>query len=419
MRYHTELISGMFIIVLCALASCVPKPTTDKAEHTSSPSLEVIDTSQVTATPTTAITGIPASGKTPETTPTTPSGRLFVWWNGFPSGYGELNSDDGLFQVVQPASTAVVNPADSVALAFSNRSDKIAYLTYNEELSLNIADIKLENSIINKVEPLKWIIDKIDLGEEIHIQWGPQDKTVLVINDAGGSDSIVYSINENRADYLSDSCSILIGTDYGNGLELWCKLQNESEGYLILQGDGLLRREIKLPVDGSIVVKDVLFSNKGNSALIVTSDDKIMVMADTGEAVDTTIKSVDSLWNLPQSFYWSSDDSLALVYGVSILCPPFFNDIKVQHSERPCWHAVNPKTGEIIWYPTEELASAIDSTWDRINGTDYPAAISPDGNWLALSLREGGLRYLVLTHLYNGQTRVVGNFESAAMVWTP
>jgi hypothetical protein len=93
--------------------------------------------------------------------------------------------------------------------------------------------------------------------------------------------------------------------------------------------------------------------------------------------------------------------------------------MKGKYSERPCWHVVDTNTGNTIWHPTEELASAINSTWDRIDGTDYPAVISPDGIWLALSLRESGLRHTLITSLKTSQTQVVGDFESSAMLWIP
>lgn len=415
MRYPANLISGMFIIVLFSLTSCAPKPMTDKAEHTASPSLEVTDTSKVTAT--TTITGIPASGKTPEIAPTAPNGQLYIWWDGFPAVYGELNLEDSSFKFMQPASSAVVNPADSVALAFSNHSNQIAYLTLGDDFDLHVADLELNDSVVNKVELPKWITAKIDMGEKIPMRWGPQDNTLLVINDEGGSDSIVYSIKENQMDYLADGCSTLVNID--SSLELWCELQNETDGYLVLRGDGQLRRNSILPIDNSMPVKNVSFNNKGDKALVETSSGETIVVMNTGDSVDIAIKPVDGSWSLPQSLYWFADDSLALVYGISDLCPPFFNDIKGQYSERPCWHVVNPKTGEIIWHPTEELASAIDSTWDRIDGTDYPAAISPDGKWLVLSLREGGLRYTLITSLKTSQTQVIGDFEPAAMIWVP
>jgi hypothetical protein len=412
-------IIGMFVIIFLALTSCIPKSMIDKTLYVSSPTFISTGEVQTTSLPTQTVASIPTGGRSSGTIPTTPDGQLLLWWNGFPSIYGEFNIDDSMFNNVQPASPAVVNPADSVALAFSIHSDQIAYLTYDEKLALHVADIELKNSVTNILEPPEWIVEKIDMGKNIQMRWGPQDKTILIVNDEGGDSSIVFSIDENKIEYLSDGCSTLRSARDGKSLELWCKLKDNSDEYLVLQGSGQSRRETNLPADDSMVVEDTAFSNEGNSVLMVTSDNKIEIATNIGDVVDTTIKLADSIWSLPQSLYWSSDDSLALVYGASILCPQFYNSEKGQRFERPCWHVVNPKTGEIIWFPTEELASSMDSTWDRIDGTNYPAALSPDGTWLAMSFREGGIRYLVLTSIQDLQSKVVGNIETASMFWTP
>lgn len=406
MKYHALQPIGTFAFLLgLFLAACQP----------------ITQTELITPSPTiSAPTREPTMATRVSETSTTPSGQLYVWSDGFPSVFGILEvNNPNMIQPVQPTSSSIADPTQAVALAFSNNLDRIAYLTHTDELELHVADIDLAEGTTVKLERLTWLINKLDAGERISLYWGPGDKTVLIINDEEGEDGVVFLIDENRTEYLSEGCNHFSSINSVQGPALWCRLRQPADSYLVLQGDGRLRLEQALPPVDTVDVKEVALARDGKTALLIMDDGKVLLAKSNGERVETPIKYAERLWRIPRHLHWSLDDSLALVYGNSSQCPLFFNDETNQHLVRPCWHVIDSRTGSLIWHPTAELASAISSTWDRINATDYPAALSPDGTWLALSFREGGLRYLVLTSLDYSHTELVGNFTATGLIWKP
>jgi hypothetical protein len=419
------------LIMALFAASCAPAPGSEVTtpgspkNQATSPSItaSTADASPVATaieTPTPAPTHGPSPIETPALVTMPPAGQLAVWIEAFP---GMLTIYDARSIATphsfQAISEAIAHPRSPSGLAFSANSDQVAYLQYEDELTLTIADLGLTTINQTTLEDLEWLISKIERGDKIPLYWGPHDKTVLIVDPDGGDNDVLFIAEDSSIEYISNGCGELSRGGTTTGTALWCRVRPPAQGYVVLYSDGQVRRDTVLPNGDLLNVNEVAFHSNSHSSLIIDSSGKVMVLHGDSEPVETPVEYGDRLRRLPRHLYWSLDGSLALVYGNSANCPPFFNDEANEHIARPCWHILDPQTGAILWYPTDELASTLHSTWDRIDGTSYPAAISPDGLWLAMSLRESGIRYFLVISLSDSEATMVGNFAATALMWKP
>jgi hypothetical protein len=419
------------LMIALFLASCAPGPVSDAPtsgpptdQTTSQPgnTRTVIASPRAVATqtPIPPTIGSPTATETP-TIAAAPSGRQLILWNeAFPGVLSILDADaiqtPGSYPVIAQVFAEPVRP---MGLAFAAAADKVAYLTYEDGLVLTIADLELTPITELHLEEIDWLVDLIERGDTIPFYWGPHDKSVLIIDPNGGDQNVLYLVNDNRIEYIADGCRHLSLAESKVVPALWCKAKPPVQGFVVLQSDGEVRREAALPRSGVISIMEAAFHADGQSILSIGASGKVELIRSQNNPIETAIEYVSGVRRLPRNLYWSRDGTLALVYGNSAQCPLFFNDMTNEHTTRPCWHVLDSQSGVIVWYPTDELAATMQSTWDRIDGTTYPAALSGDGSLLAMSLRESGIRYFLVISLRESEARIVGNFAATALVWKP
>ena len=79
---------------------------------------------------------------------------------------------------------------------------------------------------------------------------------------------------------------------------------------------------------------------------------------------------------------WSQDGRNVLVYGYGnpkSLCPQWMRE---KLEDRPCWLVLDANTGKVVWSPAGEI-TGLDIPWEYLSLV-HGAALSPDGNWLAM-----------------------------------
>lgn len=406
---QTRITATPTILDTILVASSTPTPliitsttsatsTRPVASSTSTPRNILSPTATVVNTPTTtANTEIDNAGRTE---------RIYVWDI---THYGFLDPDsfNAAIHVLYPSNPDFKGPDKAEALAFSDYSGQVAYLTKGEQ---NHLELWVANLDLTETTSL-WIDDKNWLGitsifDLVLMRWGLGDQFIIMETDKdkyveGEYFGVVYSIKDHSAIQLLGRCNTILVSPESKGLALGCPmLSGDDRITLVLEQDGSKEMVSSLP-DDAMAVKDWIFSPDGSQVLYVTKDDKLNlsdVNLSTTEKLPIGYASPEYSLVLRKVLQWSRDGTRLLIYGddggVGI-CPTL----------TPCWVVVERSTFEIIWKPDEKVIANAAST------------LSPDGERIVFFRMLPPFREVIVVQVDGRKTDLIYDWAVETFYW--
>ncbi len=382
------------------IPSATPAPDKPKTEET--PTNPILTTTIPELSPT----------PTPSATSTTIfNSGIFVWGKNL---YGFLTPEsEQLYQIdrISPKDSNVLGPASAISLVFSDYSNQVAYLTYQNELvELWVADLSLQNT--QKI----WSDDENLLGysssyDVIKLTWGPGEKFIFLENR---SYIIVYNLQEQSYLQLSGPCDHVVVSPTVKVISLLCPLKDDEAVYLVLGQDGNFLKTDTIPEGKVFIVTDWVFSSDGSRILVATPQNELLITDTEGVSLELPAEYTPPRWDVTQRvLQLSQDGSKIFVFGydqTTNRCPEIV---------LPCWLVLDAYTGKIIWYPNERTAEGFGaSSWDGY-GANWDATLSPDGDQVVLFIATEFSQFGIVSSIYTNETHVlVVEFIPIAVKWS-
>lgn len=390
--------------------------TTESSTPTQPPIISPIATAQIESTPT-----LPSTSIAPTETPITkkPFGNIYVW-NADPPSYGviDLDAEPWALKILMPAEPEKAGPDRALTVSFSRFSNQIAYVTsFSEELELWISDANLTQSSVVWADEERRLGSNLDT-EQLRIFWEGNDNFVVLESNTDNPHTVIYNLSSGTTTQLTGKCSQIDQSPVSARLALWCPGAGQPPQYTLLESDGI-QNTTDVPPSDPIRILEWTFSPNGETVIYANDQDEVALINPDKSIMKLPVKYSQFPWSVPTNFHWSHNGSQVLVYGYSQngLCPQFYNSEFLQYQERPCWILFDSASGNEIWWPKDDLAQMIDTSWDSINDTVYEASLSPDTQWLASSLRESGIRYFLIASLVDDQVVTIGDFTASKLAW--
>jgi hypothetical protein len=289
--------------------------------------------------------------------------------------YSTTMSVQSAINPIAPQSNNVIGPTDNaVALGFSEHSNQVAYLiNENNKINLWIGDIELTDVRLSWSD-LDSLIGALSDYNQISLKWIVRDNFIIISNE---SNNILYSLADNSAFELSSSCNMIAKSPKTDHNAIWCPLASSSNKYIVLENDGKYLLTSLFP-DKFTLANDWNISPSGDKILYANEENNIIIMDEDSNQILLPVKYISPRWDIPMRvFQWSGDESRILVYSQD-------KDKQFCSNNGPydtCW-LVFDSTGDLVWSPSGEYMFS-----------DFDAALSNDGKWLASFMMVAPDRY--------------------------
>jgi hypothetical protein len=298
-------------------------------------------------------------------------------------------------------------PAKSYTVTYSQDQKLIAYFLPNEDTSnaeIWISDLPLCSPTL--------IFEDHDsrIGNPksyTYFQWGPGDKSIILKSDENEFPMFVYSLYNHEVEFWQGVCDDIVHLDKTNEIVVGCSHDGK---YSYLHPSGMISTVATNPkLDGNPVVA-WSFSNGGDAAYI-TSTNEVYLLRGNGQKTKLPLEGY-ALINIPfglDPLHWSANGERLLVLAYDPLenrCP----------RDLACWFVVDGESGEIVWWLKPETIDE-EIYWDEIN-TMFPAALSPDGEQLAIQYYKVGMLTSII-QISSDKVLIQDNVFSDQMAWPP
>ena len=339
---------------------------------------------------------------------------------------------------------AVADPFQAFAFAFSNYSQRLAYLTKNEatgRVELWMADLPLCNVELLWEDVDYWFGDysRIKTSGGLKVHWGPGDQSIL-ISLHESNHALIYSLNTGESLLWSGACDWIVRSPASGRLALGC-LPGEAAGSdaWTLEVDGAVQSGPPPEKDRLVQVLDWSFSPDGSRVLFANAVPyqvkkvgtydikffKIGVMEQDGSLLELPITWSNFLiednfygyYNPKRGLQWSQDGSKLLAIGFenaneNEFCPP----------GDPCWFVFDARSGTIQWYLTNEAAGYSLEKWNSNEANAevqflQEATLSPDGEWIAIFSQFAQFKHFDVFSLSTNQRIRLGFYNQTNLYW--
>lgn len=297
------------------------------------------------------------------------------------------------------------DPAKSYAASFSQDQKLIAYYLPQGKSSageLWVSDVTLchptliytdDNGLIN------------ESSSYAYFQWGPGDKTVIFRSDESEFPMLIYQLENQQVELWQGVCEDILYLDKTNEVVVGC---SHNEKYSYLHQDGRVTTADRIHEQAGATVVTWSFSKEGNAAYI-TSAHEVYLLQRNGKKIKLPLKGFTpfNLWD-PDPLHWAAEKNRLLVLAYDPAegrCPP----------DRACWFVIDGQSGEIIWWLRPEITES-QLYWNEID-TTHPAAISSDGELLALQYFQTSLKYLLIVRVSTSEVLTKADVYSDQMAW--
>lgn len=305
-------------------------------------------------------------------------------------------------------------------LAFANDSPFVAYIRgdVNQPKApreLWIADLSLKNIEKVWIDEDNWLGDIGDafVDGNSDIVWGPFDRYILMWSylPEKSERMIVYDIERKEVYKWTGDCNRLAKSQLSNRLSVWCIIQNGDMSYAVLEPDGVFFTKTA-PEKFFADTRAWRFSPDGDRVLFLGDDLRWRFTDQNQQTNDIPVRYVENFrYSSPKAmnFQWSRDSQRLLVFGKPddlSLCPYPTLDINSKAEKRGCWFVIDTQTRGVIWSITESVIATVNLSVENAS-IDYNAALSPDGQFVILTItdfRLGYRDYLVVTSLVTGES---------------
>jgi hypothetical protein len=299
-------------------------------------------------------------------------GEIYVWGPPFYTSLDPRYSFHLLPVVVSPGGDNLPSPGDAKGLVFSNYSQQVAYIHELEDKTLELwmAGLDLQEIALLWTDNSGVFRDR-GIGYDYRMHWGPNDQSIFIgiQKDSSGTieyTRVVYTLSDQIATTLSDSCIEIGKSPQTNQMAVWCPIENQGTSrYVVIETNGTQWVSDTLPIPSRITALDWTFSPDFNRILYVTDQDTLAIVDSSGSFLELPVMSTEySEGFFRRQLQWSRDGERVLVYGYGIGAAQCNLEVEI-----PCWLVFNAMTGELLW--KDEYFSISDATF------------SPDGNWIA------------------------------------
>jgi len=373
-----------------------------------------------TITPTETVIGTEVSANVP-------SGRLYAWLYGVLNDcqYGFIDpvaSDSPSLHPLFPQDADVPGPCEAVALGFSRFSDRVAYIIVAGHAELWMGDVGLKDvkRVWTDSEDLLASVALPEAGNILRVEWTASDNAILLTGELVDGSLVLYSLPAATARGGHGSCDRLTWGQPGMGFEIWCRMERpDGLAYVGVDSTGSLRASTA-PPEGSNVVRDWALSKEGDAALYATGNLRVVLEAPEANVTELPV-TYSPLIGYPhrRGLQWSANGERVLVYGspdVRSYCPPFADLAFGDLVERPCWIVFDALSGDLVWWPRDSVAEMLSTRWQQLVG-DHDATISPDGEWLFLSLLDPPFRYGVVASISGEESFQIHSGDIDLVSW--
>ena len=324
-----------------------------------------------------------------------------------------------------PSGSTSSGPNQSVTLSFSPYTRKIAYFTKDKGTELWISDLELTNIKRAWKDDQYWLGD-ITGKNDVLITWGINDRYLVVSSVIKENHLLVYDLIADENLKLEGNCNRIIRSPFSGQFVIGCTtIQQGNQELKILDTNGVIDLSSSIsPLISGIL--DWSYSKDANRILFITEDEKIgIINTDKKISYMPLTFDMDSWLSLTwrKNLQWSQDGEHVLVYGLESapkLCPTQKNTgLQNKNSQRSCWFILDSYSGEILWWPKENIQSVVDIPWEYLRN-EYDATLSPDGEWISSTFtdsRMGHAYYLLSISLLSDEVRVITLEQAQTIFW--
>jgi hypothetical protein len=335
----------------------------------------------------------------------------------------------GLNQDIYPNSPGrYPGSSHTLNLAFANYSPFVAYirglLEKNTPRELWIADLTPKNAQKVWVDENNWLGNIRSLRYDSDILWGPFDRYVLIWSylpehperwwdvPEKPDHMVVYDNVKREAYEWRGNCNRLAKSPFSDRISVWCPLQSSDSGYTyaVLEPNGIFFTKY----DPETTLADTLawrFSPAGDRVLFLGEDLRWHYTDQNQQIRDIPVSYIEN-YRYPSpkaiNFQWSQDSRRLLVFGKPDnpdQCPYTSLDPN-KPEKRGCWFVIDTQTQEVVWSIEPSVITTVNLSVENAS-IDYNAALSPDGQFLILTITDFRLGYgnhLVITSLVTGES---------------
>jgi hypothetical protein len=346
------------------------------------------------------------------------------------SRYGFFNPNEdhqGGWNYLEPSNEMLrskLGPGRSVSLAFSNFSDRLAYVVWNESAELWLSDVELSNPERVWIDETGWL-GTISGFTDIRVVWGIADRYVVLYPTMFSDHIVIYDVEKSMVKFWLGGCNNLARGLVSQDYVIWCDSNDKSgsKTYLVLEREELEETDR----EPSIISKtmDWVYSSDGKSLLYATENLDIFTISGNSNQLRFSAEYASpDLFDIMirKNLQWSQDGNKILVYAYGEprdLCPQWNWDAgKKRYEESPCWLVFDANTGNVIWKPdSRNIPLGLPwESWAIVHG----ATLSNDGKWLAMVLpdfRSGRHYILYISSVEDYRTTTVAAEEAIYLKW--
>lgn len=408
---HVTACSGIKTVL--PTPTMVPIPIPTKGEKTVTQSLVIASSSRVlTLTPTDDITSLPTTNATatvparscPDTwfddpQHSTPPIFLMMFSALYAAYRYDASPDKPIFELRYI-------PTGGFAASFSQNQQLIAYHIQNERSSateLWLSDVTLCNPLIVYTDKGRQMSEP---NSFTYFQWGPGDKTLIYRSSENEFPMLIYHLVDQSVEFWQGSCEDILYLEETHEVAVGCSHDGK---YSYLHMDGRVTTATSIPKPTGDPVVAWSFSKEGDAAYI-TADAEVYLLQRSGQKIKLPLKGFSSIvspWD-PIPLQWSTNQNRLLVLSYDPQekrCP----------AEKACWFVIDGDNGEITWWLKPEAIKK-KVQWDEVD-TMHPAALSPDGELLALQYYWVPIKTLMIVRLSDNDVLSEADIFSDQMVW--
>ncbi len=333
-----------------------------------------------------------------------PLGHIYIWdgatfYGNFIPQIDSPVVDGSNLVPLFPTDPKMESPGgNSDALAFAYYSDQVAYATFNHiHVRLWIDDIRLNDGNLIWTDSEDWL--HYDSGyDTLQLKWLFRDKFLLIANR---STLVLYNILHHEAYRLSGICGWLGISSRTEYLAVWCPLPSSQEEYLVLEKDGSVWRTNELSLI-NIAVQDWAFAPEEEKVLYARPNGELGIVDASLNSTTLPFSYFQPTVDIPQRvLQWSQDGSRLFIHAEDNA------NQACQNFAHLCWLILDSRTGSVIWHPDQELS-----------GSGFDAALSPDGNWVAIFVLNVPDRRGYVVSVESSMKYKIADWLPAAIYWS-
>ncbi|MBW8010455.1 MAG: hypothetical protein FVQ83_04320 [Chloroflexi bacterium] len=358
-------------------------------------------------------------------------------------GYLYLDLNIGIPEMVNYLDTPHSNlsdgdggPGEASYFEFSNTADKIAYWIPSTPAKLWISDIAFENpvTIFTDIEG-EYSINNDPYTRDVALLWSADDNHLIIDFKEDNNQDLIYHVDTESIEEWNYDCVWVAFSQNSGGLATWCVSSEDESEYAVIEWGGEIWSSEVEPENILVSKQEASRYNWGWSpdgqqvAYFDPNDSEDYLYIASAEGIQAQILKGAAYWHSEVFQYdsrlleWSQDGNRLLVYARgtgNISCPEYSNFFGTGEilEDVPCWQVIDLETLEVIWSVSDLINNLSNPEAPYILNLSYDqAAISGDGQYLAISATTGGIRDLYTLNIDSKEIISYAPYAPFALGW--